>query len=64
VQAKAAYARQGPGIRQLLSHPKPSQKVVNEMGEENHQQQTPDATNPEQKMFGQFWGVDLFFVHD
>jgi hypothetical protein len=34
------------------------------MGEQNHQQQTPDAKNPEQKMFGQFWGVDRFFVHD
>jgi hypothetical protein len=34
------------------------------MGEEDHQQQTPDDTSPEQKMFGQFWGVDLFFVYD
>jgi hypothetical protein len=34
-------------LTNLLSHPKASQNVVNEMGEESHQQQTPYSTNPE-----------------
>jgi len=34
------------------------------MSEENHEQQTAEATNPEKKMLGQLWGIDLFLVHD
>jgi hypothetical protein len=34
------------------------------MSKEKHQQQTSDATNPEEEMLGQLWGIDLFLVHD
>jgi hypothetical protein len=47
----------------MLAHPPASQNVVDVMSEENHQQQTCDATNPEEKMLGQLWRIDLFLVH-
>jgi hypothetical protein len=34
------------------------------MSKENRQQQTSDATNPEEKMLGQLWGINLLLVHD
>jgi hypothetical protein len=34
------------------------------MSQESEQQQTSDATNPDEKIYGQFWGIDLFLVHD
>jgi hypothetical protein len=34
------------------------------MSKENHQQQDSNATNPEEKMLGQLWGIDLLLVHD
>jgi hypothetical protein len=46
------------------AHPPASKNVVDEMSKENHQQQTSDATNPEEKMLGQLWRIDLFLVHD
>ena len=49
---------------QFLAHPPASQDVPDEMSKEKQQQQTSDATNPEEKMLGQFWGIDLFLVHD
>jgi hypothetical protein len=41
-----------------------SQNVPDEMGKEKRQQQTSDTTNPEEKMLGQLWGIDLFLVHE
>jgi hypothetical protein len=41
-----------------------SQNVPDEMSKEKREQQTSDATNPEEKMFGQLWGIDLFLVHE
>jgi hypothetical protein len=41
-----------------------SQNVPDEMSKEKHQQQSSDATNPEEKMLGQLWGIDLFLVHE
>jgi hypothetical protein len=40
-----------------------SKNVVDEMSEEDHQQQAPEAANPEEKMLGQLWGVDFLLVH-
>jgi hypothetical protein len=34
------------------------------MGKENCQQQKSEATNPEKKMLGQLWGIDLLLVHE
>jgi hypothetical protein len=34
------------------------------MGEEKSQQQASDAANPQEKMPGQFWGIDLFLIHE
>jgi hypothetical protein len=51
------------GRGQFLSHPPASKNVVDEMSEENHQQQTSEATNPKEKMLGQLWGIDLLLVH-
>jgi hypothetical protein len=42
---------------------KASKNVVDEMSKENNQQQTSDATNPEEKMLGQLWGIDFLLVH-
>jgi hypothetical protein len=47
----------------LIQCPTASKNVVDEMSEENYQQQTSDATKPEEKMLGQLWGVDFFLVH-
>ncbi len=47
-----------------FSRPPASQNVVDVMSKENRQQQNSDATNPEEKMLGQPWGIDLFLVHD
>jgi hypothetical protein len=33
------------------------------MRKEDRHQQTSDAANPEKKMFGQLWGIDLFLIH-
>jgi hypothetical protein len=44
--------------------PPASKNVVDEMSEENRQQQNPDAANPEEKMLGQFWGIDLLLFHE
>src|SRR5882762_5968606 len=41
-----------------------SQNVPDEMSKEKQQQQTSDATNPEEKMLGQLGGIDLFIVHE
>jgi hypothetical protein len=60
----ARVERQGSGSLQFLSHPPASQNVVDEMSKENRQQQTSEATNPEEKMLGQLWGIDLLLVHD
>ncbi len=34
------------------------------MGKEKREQQDSDATNPEEKMLGKFWGIDFLFIHD
>jgi hypothetical protein len=34
------------------------------MSEEKSHQQASDAANPEEKMPGQFWGIDFFFIHE
>jgi len=51
------------GARPKL-HPPASQNVIDVMSKENRQQQTSDATNPEEKMLGQLWGINLLLVHD
>jgi hypothetical protein len=38
--------------------------MIDEMSEENCQQQASDAANPEEKMLGQLWGIDLLLVHN
>jgi hypothetical protein len=50
--------------RPISAHPPASQNVPDEMSKQKRQQKTSDATNPEEKMLGQFWGIDLFLVHD
>jgi hypothetical protein len=52
------------GIPQFLSHPPGSQNVVDEVSKEVREQQTSDATNPEEEMLGQLWGIDFLLVHD
>jgi hypothetical protein len=34
------------------------------MGKEKREQQDSNATNPEEKMLGKFWGIDFLFIHD
>jgi len=34
------------------------------MSQENEQQQASDTTNPDEKIRGRLWGIDLFLVHD
>jgi len=48
----------------VLCRPPASEDVVDVMSEEKRQQQASDATNPEEKMFRQLWGIDLLLVHD
>jgi hypothetical protein len=55
---------EGHGSGQFLAHLPASQNVPDEMSKEKHQQQTSDATNPEEEMLGQLWGIDLFLVHE
>lgn len=55
---------EGRGSGQFLARLPASQNVPDEMSKQKRQQQTSDATNPEEKMLGQFWGIDLFLVHD
>jgi hypothetical protein len=37
--------------------------MIDEMGEQICQKQDCNSDHPEQKMLGQFWGVDFLFVH-
>jgi hypothetical protein len=46
-------------ITQLLSH-----RVIDKMGEKEGNNQNSNADSPEEKMFGQFRGVDFFLVHE
>jgi hypothetical protein len=34
------------------------------MSEKKSQHQASDATDPEEKMRSQFWGIDFFFIHE
>jgi hypothetical protein len=34
------------------------------MSEEISQHQACDATDPEEKMLGKFWGIDFFLIHE
>src|ERR1700686_1277413 len=50
----------GMGQRAISITSSVSQNVPDEMSKEKQQQQTSDATNPEEKMLGQLGGIDLF----
>jgi hypothetical protein len=60
---RAAGAAYGHSLKSEGCSPA-SQNVPDEMSKQKRQQKTSDATNPEEKMLGQFWGIDLFLVHD
>jgi hypothetical protein len=59
-----AFPPGGRARRPSLHERQALQDVVDVVSEEKRQQQTSDATNPEEKMLGQFWGIDLFLVHE
>jgi hypothetical protein len=40
-----------------------SENPPDEMRQENQQQQTPDAADPDKEIHCQFWGIDLFLIH-
>ena len=37
--------------------------MVDEVSKEDREQQNSNATDPEEKMLGQLWGIDFLFVH-